>query len=99
MKSFCLQCRKDYSSAKLNSPFHDFVCTQRAKPVNEYKRKRDDSSRQVVKVWQILLGLLIWLVLSPLIALFMIPYAATKNFLEYSQRTKAQKHKGIKGIE
>jgi hypothetical protein len=51
MKSFCLQCRKDYSNAKVNSPFHDFICTQRAKPINEHKRKKDDSSRQVVTIW------------------------------------------------
>jgi hypothetical protein len=29
----------------------------------------------------------------------MIPYAATKNFLEFSLRFKSQTHKGIKGIE
>ena len=98
-RSLCLMCRKCTQSSHLNA-FHAFVCTQaHAHLTQEHLTTREDTSRAELSMWYSLAICSLIILLMPLVAVTVVPYAAARNVLEYLGRLetlgKSRKDKGL----
>lgn len=93
MKSFCIQCRKEFKSSHV-TPFHEFVCGQTGSAVKE--EAKPDSTIERVSWFKVVGGVLGVILAIPFLAVLGFPYVMGKNFLEFSSRLKGPRPRSSK---
>ncbi|TNV85956.1 hypothetical protein FGO68_gene12607 [Halteria grandinella] len=95
MKSFCIQCRQDYS-LNHQTPFHSFICSLSGGSTTI--RSTVDSSKASLSLIETILAALLLIILSPLFAIFVVPLCIARNYLAF-KRSQLQRPLQSGGFE